>query len=302
MSEFYGRATMPNRSATIHRALELGITMLDTADMYGTGDNEVLVGKAIAEHRDRAFSRPSSASFAIRQSDAAQHQRRARSTSSPRATRRSSASNIDHIDLYYQHRVDLDVPIEETVGAMSDLIRAGKVRLSGALRSQRRDRAPRAGGPSDRRAAKRMVALVARSGIQRPARDGARTRHRLSSPTARSAAAFLPARLKTRDDFAEDDFRRIRRASPRENFGKNLELVAMVEALAGAQGLHRRTSRARVAARARRRRRSDSRDEAREVRRGERRRAQSRTLGRRARANSIRSFHPAPPAASAIPT
>src|SRR6201996_3874889 len=131
MSEFYGSADEAEARATIHRALELGIDLLDPADQYGMGDNERLVGEAIAERRDevvlatkfgivREPENPASRSINGRPD----YVHRACDASLRRLS-------LDHIDLYYQHRVDPDVPIEETVGAMAELVDAGKVRFLG---------------------------------------------------------------------------------------------------------------------------------------------------------------------------
>src|SRR5262249_32852837 len=131
MSEFYGTTDEAEAIATIRLALDLGVTLLDTADIYGPHTNEQLVGEAIAERRDEAVL---AAKFRI-----------VRHPENPSArgvngrpdyvARSCDASlrrlRVDHIDLYYQHRVDPDVPIEETVGAMAELVEAGKVRFLG---------------------------------------------------------------------------------------------------------------------------------------------------------------------------
>src|SRR5881275_1034146 len=130
MSEFYGQADEGEAIATIHRALELGITLLDTADMYGPFTNEQLVGKAIADRRDRVVlatkfgneRRPDGTFVGVNGSP--EYVRQACDASLARL-------GVDHIDLYYQHRVDPSVPIEETVGAMKELVEAGKVRYLG---------------------------------------------------------------------------------------------------------------------------------------------------------------------------
>src|ERR1700722_2094979 len=131
MSEFYGARDDAESIRTINRALDLGVTMLDTADMYGSGDNEELVGKAIASRRGDVFL---ATKFGIVRNDENPTQR-AISGRPEYVKAACDASlkrlNVDHIDLYYQHRVDLGVPIEETVGAMSELVRVGKVRFLG---------------------------------------------------------------------------------------------------------------------------------------------------------------------------
>src|SRR5256885_488438 len=130
MSEFYGQADEAEAIATIHRALELGITLLDTADMYGPFTNEQLVGKAIADRRDRVVlatkfgneRRPDGSRVGVNGRPEYVHQ------ACDASLRRLG---VDHIDLYYQHRVDKTVPIEETVGAMGELVEQGKVRHLG---------------------------------------------------------------------------------------------------------------------------------------------------------------------------
>jgi aryl-alcohol dehydrogenase-like predicted oxidoreductase len=130
MSEFYGAGDDAESVATIHRALELGITLLDTADMYGPFTNEELVGRAIRDRRDRvvlatkfANVRGPNGEFLGIRGDP-EYVRRACDASLKRL-------GVDHVDLYYQHRVDPKVPIEETVGAMAELVQAGKVRFLG---------------------------------------------------------------------------------------------------------------------------------------------------------------------------
>jgi aryl-alcohol dehydrogenase-like predicted oxidoreductase len=130
MSEFYGDADEAESIATVHRALELGVTMLDTADQYGRGANEELVGRAIADRRDRVVL---ATKFGIVRGDDP-NERGVRGD--PDYVRQACAASlarlgVDHIDLYYQHRVDPKVPIEDTVGAMAELVTAGKVRHLG---------------------------------------------------------------------------------------------------------------------------------------------------------------------------
>ena len=137
MSEFYGATSDPGSDieqssiATIHRALDLGVTLLDTADMYGPHTNERLVGKAIAGRRDDVVL---ATKFGVVRDDA--HGMRRGVSGAPDYVRRSVDGSlqrlgVDHIDLYYQHRVDPTVPIEDTVGAMAELVQAGKVRHLG---------------------------------------------------------------------------------------------------------------------------------------------------------------------------
>src|SRR5215217_4209290 len=130
MSEFYGRADEDEAIRTIHRALELGVTFLDTADMYGPFTNEKLVGRAIAGRRDEVVlatkfgnERGEDGSF-LGINGKPDYVRNACDASLSRL-------GVEHIDLYYQHRVDKTVPIEDTVGAMSELVEAGKVRHLG---------------------------------------------------------------------------------------------------------------------------------------------------------------------------
>ena len=130
MSEFYGRADEKESIATIHRALELDITFLDTSDVYGPFKNEELVGKAIRDRRDKVIL---ATKFGLlRSSDPAYRGINGKPEYVNRACEASLRRlGVDHIDLYYQHRVDPSVPIEETVGAMAELVRAGKVRYLG---------------------------------------------------------------------------------------------------------------------------------------------------------------------------
>jgi aryl-alcohol dehydrogenase-like predicted oxidoreductase len=175
MSAWYGETDEAESIATIQRALELGISFVDTADIYGAkpGENETLVGKAIEGRRDDVV-------LATKFGNVFEEGKRSingRPEYVHAALEKSLARlNVDYVDLYYQHRVDKTVPIEETVGAMAELVAAGKVRHLGLSEASpetiRRD-AP------DRRAAERVLAVDARPRRQRGARHGARPRHRL---------------------------------------------------------------------------------------------------------------------------
>jgi aryl-alcohol dehydrogenase-like predicted oxidoreductase len=235
MSEFYGAGDEAESIRTIHRALELGVTMLDTADMYGPFTNEQLVGKAIRDRRDKVFL---ATKFGIVR-DANDPTRRSISGKADYVRTACEASlkrlGVEHIDLYYQHRVDTSTPIEETVGAMADLVKAGKVRYLGLSE---------AGGANVRRAyAVHPIAALQNewSLWSRDLEENGQlaTARELGvsvvaySPLGRG---FLTGAMASPDDFAPDDFRR---SSPRfmgENFQKNLDLVRHVEQLAQQKG------------------------------------------------------------------
>ena len=256
MSEFYGTPDEAGGIATIHRALDLGVTFLDTADMYGPFTNERLVGKAIAEGRPRRGR----ARHQVRQR--AQRRRHSGSastagptTSAPPATPRLQRLGVDHIDLYYQHRVDKTVPIEETVGAMEELVEAGKVPPPRALRGRRRDHPPRARRPPDHRPADRVLAVHPRPrGRDPPGPARARHRpgpllaarprhpHRRHHPAARSRTATRARRPTSRGSTA-------RRSTPTSL------LVEQVTRDRRREGLHARPARPGLGARPGRRRR-----------------------------------------------
>ena len=158
MSEFYGPGDDAESIATIHRALDAGVTLLDTADMYGPFLNEELVGRAIAGRRDEVVL---ATKFGIvRTADPAVRSIRGDADYVRSACEASLGRlGVDHIDLYYQHRSDAGVPIEETVGAMAELVAEGKVRYLGSVRGGARHAAAGVRRPSDRRAPERVVAV-----------------------------------------------------------------------------------------------------------------------------------------------
>jgi aryl-alcohol dehydrogenase-like predicted oxidoreductase len=229
MSEFYGPRDDAESIATIHRALELGVTLLDTADMYGPFTNEILVGKAIRDRRDRAVvatkfgnqRNPDGSWIGI--NGRPEYVRSCCDASLIRLA-------VDHIDLYYQHRVDTTVPIEETVGAMAELVKQGKVRYLGLSEA-----AP----PTIRRA----HAVHPISALQSEYSLWTRDHEMEVIPTVRELGigfvaysplgrAFLTATMKSMDVLAADDFRRRGPRFQDENLAKNLALLAPIEAMA----------------------------------------------------------------------
>lgn len=229
MSEFYGESDETESIATIHRAIELGVTFLDTADMYGMGANERLVGKALQGRRDAVVL---ATKFGVVRSDDAGFRGVSGSPEYVRSACDASLQRLgmDVIDLYYQHRVDPTVPIEETVGAMADLVKAGKVRWLGlseaGTETIRRAHAvhPIAALQTEyslwsREVEVEILPVVRELGIGFVA----------YSPLGRG---FLTGQFKKFSDLAEDDYRR---QSPRfqgDNFNKNLELVRHVQQMA----------------------------------------------------------------------
>jgi aryl-alcohol dehydrogenase-like predicted oxidoreductase len=230
MSEFYGPLDDAESIATIHRALALGISFLDTADVYGPLRNEELVGRAI---RGRRGEVELATKFGIVR-DPADPTKRGIS-GRPEYVRRCCDGSlrrlgVEHIDLYYQHRVDPAVPIEETVGAMAELVREGKVRFLGLSE---------AGPATLRRAAKvhPIAALQSEYSLwSRDPEDGVLDACRelgigfvAYSPLGRG---FLTGQIRRFEDLAADDYRRFSPRFQGENFARNLALVERVEALA----------------------------------------------------------------------
>ncbi|MGD0321117.1 MAG: aldo/keto reductase [Acidimicrobiales bacterium] len=235
MSEFYGARDDEESIATIHRALDLGVTLLDTADMYGPFTNEKLVGRALAGRRAQAIL---ATKFG---NERAPDGTRIGVNGRPDYVRSACDASlrrlgVDHIDLYYQHRVDPATPIEETVGAMAELVAAGKVRHLG-LSEAAPDTIRRAHAVHPITALQTEWSLWTRDAESNGVLDT--VRHLgigfvAYSPLGRG---FLSGTIQRPEDLAEDDFRRYNPRFQGENFQKNLQLVERVREIAAAKGV-----------------------------------------------------------------
>jgi len=233
MSEFYGPTDEQEALATIDRALELGITMLDTADVYGPRTNEVLVGKAVKGRRDSVII---ATKFGIVRTDDPSYRAVNGRPEYVKASCDGSLKRlgIDTIDLYYQHRVDPNTPIEDTVGAMSELVAAGKIRYIGLSEAS----------PATIRRAHAVHPITALqteySLFTRDPEGGLLAACRelgigfvAYSPLGRG---FLGGRIRSTNDLAHDDFRRNTPRFQGEHLERNLALVERIEAIAAQKG------------------------------------------------------------------
>jgi aryl-alcohol dehydrogenase-like predicted oxidoreductase len=233
MSEFYGQTDETESIATIHRAIELGITFFDTSDIYGPHTNEILVGKALRSHRDKVII--ATKFGVVRDADGTRHGISGRPEYVHAACNASlQRLGIDTIDLYYQHRVDANTPIEDTVGAMAELVKAGKVRYLGLSEA--------ASGTI-----RRAHAVHAISALQTEYSLWNRDPEDEILPAIRELGigfvpysplgrGFLTGQIRKPEDLAADDWRH---SSPRfqgENFQRNLDTVRKIEEIAAKRG------------------------------------------------------------------
>jgi aryl-alcohol dehydrogenase-like predicted oxidoreductase len=233
MAAWYGPSNERESVATIHRALDLGVTLLDTADVYGAGENERIVGGAIAGRRDEVVL---ATKFGNQRGPGGERLGVNGKPDYVRAACDASLQRlgVEHIDLYYQHRVDPTVPIEDTVGAMKELVDAGKVRHLGLSEA----------APSTIRRAHAVHPITA---LQTEYSLWTRDAEDEVLPTVRELGigfvaysplgrGFLTGQITSPDDFAPDDVRRNHPRFQGENFQRNLELVTRVQEIAARKG------------------------------------------------------------------
>jgi aryl-alcohol dehydrogenase-like predicted oxidoreductase len=227
MSQSYGPADERESIATIHWAIDLGMFFLDTANVYGDGHNERLVGRAIADRRDKVIL---ATKFGLKRDDGSMN-----ISGRPEYVKACCDESlvrlgVEYIDLYYQHRVDPDVPIEETVGAMAELVLAGKVRYLG-LSEASIDSLERAAATHPITALQSEWSLWSRD-LEDAVLPVARRLGIGIVPYSPLGRGFLTGAITSPDDFAPDDFRRSNPRFQGENFRRNLDLVAEVRRLA----------------------------------------------------------------------
>ncbi len=234
MSDFYGPRDEAQSLATLNHALDRGINHLDTADMYGYGDNEILLGKLLKARRPDVFL---ATKFGFIRDRADPHKRVVSGKADyVRAACDASLKRlgIDVIDLYYAHRIDANTPIEETVGAMADLVKAGKVRHLGLCEA----------GPTSLRRASAVHPIAALQSeyslwsrdVEGKVLDACRELGIAFVPYSPLGRGFLTGQFKTINDFAPDDQRRSQPRFQGENFARNLALVARIQAMAARKG------------------------------------------------------------------
>ncbi len=237
MSAYYGRTDEGEAIATVHRALELGVNFLDTAEMYGPYTNEELVGRAVAGHRDEYVI---ATKFGVRLEPTDEGPVNRVLDGTPENVRRSAEASLgrlgtDRIDLYFQHRIDPETPIEETVGALAELVAEGKVLHIGL-------------SEASAETIRRAHAVHPIAAVQTEYSMWTRDLEAEILPTLRELGiglvaysplgrGFLARRFESPDELAPDDFRRIVPRWQGENFDRNLELVRAVEELAAEKGI-----------------------------------------------------------------
>ena len=237
MTDFYTTGSDTREAvATLHRALELGINLLDTADMYGPHTNEELIGQAIRGKRDQVFL---ASKFGIVRDPANPAARGVNGR--PEYIRQSIEGSlkrlgVETLDLYYQHRMDPSVAIEETIGAMADLVKAGKVRYLGLSEASvaTLERAHKVHPIS---ALQSEYSLWSRDPEDNGCLAACQRLGIAFVPYSPLGRGFLTGALKSPDDFAADDYRRLSPRFQGDNFAKNLRLVEQVQALAAAKGV-----------------------------------------------------------------